>query len=323
MSAWLFERLDAAKGSAGGYADGPYRVVLHTTETTSDPRNWVPGWQYPSHIVCDPDRRIILQCIPLDEAAKALYNGPGGVQTNLQSAIQVEINGRAAEAAGWPAEWLEWLGREVLAPIARWCAEQGSPVDLGDIPEPGAIPNSARDDAPQRMEYGRWNAFAGVCGHRHVPENDHWDGGGLDMRTIALHAIAALNGTSIVRLAKTPQREDEDMARQFRDVSTGTVWMVSGLFKTPLNDDALRQAYMELGLLDAELRDVNPWTLAEFVETSPEAVADERKALDVLLAKPSATGNVDAAALAEQIAGALGKDMAKAVADELTARLAA
>lgn len=317
---WLFPRLDAAKGSAGSYVSGPYRIVLHTTETTSDPHNWVPGWLYPSHIVADPDRKVIVQCIALDEAAKALWNEPGGVQTNLDSAVQIEINGKAAEAAAWPDEWLEWLGREVLAPVARWCAGQGSPIDLADVVEPGAIPNSARMDAPQRMPFDRWDSFAGVCGHRHVPENDHWDGGGLDMRRVASYAIAALGG---VPASPTHPTEEDDVARQFKDISTGTVWMVSGLFKTPLNDDALRQVYVDLGLVQGDIVDVNPWTLAELVEVTPEGSVAEQQALAALIAKPSATGQVDAAALARTIADALGKDVAKAVSDELAKRLAA
>lgn len=321
MAAWLFPRLDAARGSAGAYSGGPYRVVMHTTEVTADPRNWVPGWVYPSHIVADPVRKVIVQCLPLNEAAKALWNEPGGSETNRQCAIQIEVNGTSAEAPNMPADQLEWLGREVLAPVARWCAEQGSPIDLTDVPQPGAIPNSARVDAPQRMTLERWDAFAGVCGHRHVPENDHWDAGALNTAAIAAAATAALGGTPPA-ITGPYVYKDEEMVRQFRDVSTGTIWAVAGLFKTPLNDDGLRRAMVELGIMAADIVDVNAWTLAELVEVSPEASASSAQTLAALLARPSATGSVDAAALASQIVGAMGPDVAKAVVTELSARLA-
>jgi hypothetical protein len=54
------------------------------------------------------------------------------------------------------------------------------------VPLAGAIPGSASEHAPQRLPADRWlNGPIGLCGHRHVPTNDHWDAGGLDLRRIA------------------------------------------------------------------------------------------------------------------------------------------
>lgn len=200
MSGFIFPFLAAATGAAGSYApDASWRIVLHTTQIRNDPRNWVGGWRSPSHVVADYERQVIVQCVDLALAAKSLWNEPGGVETNRQRCVQVEINGFAEEAAGWSQDKLRWLGREVIAPIVRWIRSQGGNIDLTDIPEPGAIGGSAYVFAPQRMTYSRWATFNGICGHRHVPENDHWDGGGLDMRAIALYAAEAL-GTSVIPL---------------------------------------------------------------------------------------------------------------------------
>lgn len=195
MSPWIFPVLHAAVGGAGPYVDGvPWRVVIHSTEIPhADPDVWIPNWRFPSHIVADWERNKIRQCVGLDEAAKSLENLAGGVETNRHRCIQIEIQGHAAEAAQWPAEKLRWIGVEVLAPVVAWVRALGDDIDLSDVPAPGEIGGSASASAPQRMSYTRWTGFGGVCGHRHVPENAHWDAGGADLATIAAHAQQALD----------------------------------------------------------------------------------------------------------------------------------
>jgi peptidoglycan hydrolase-like protein with peptidoglycan-binding domain len=132
-----------------------------------------------------------VQFIPLSWASAALKNLSGGVETNRAHAIQTEICGYAAETPGWPDEWLQFIG-EHLADLVR----AGVPLNLDDWPatvgpEDGFI---ARPDAPQRMSYDRWNGFGGAAWHQHVPENDHWDGGRIDMARIIGHAKASLGG---------------------------------------------------------------------------------------------------------------------------------
>ncbi|GAA0464000.1 hypothetical protein [Streptomyces olivaceiscleroticus] len=34
------------------------------------------------------------------------------------------------------------------------------------------------------MSASQWNGFRGICGHQHVPENDHGDPGSLDFRHV-------------------------------------------------------------------------------------------------------------------------------------------
>lgn len=193
---WIFPRLDAAVGGTGIPFTGPLRFVVHTTETLNDPDAWIPGWQYPSHVVACPARRKVRQCVSLAEAAKSLYNAPGGVQTNVEGAYQVEINCLSVDPANPRPDLTEddyrWLAVAVFAPMAKAAVQAGSPINHGNVLEPGPIPGSARADAAQRMSFDAWERFDGWCGHRHVPENDHWDAGALDLAKLARYTAEAL-----------------------------------------------------------------------------------------------------------------------------------
>jgi hypothetical protein len=223
--AYIFPRLDAAVGSDLQYIESPWRIVLHTTEIASDPKLWVPNWRNPSHIVCDPVRKSVVQCLPLSVAAKSLYNAPGGTETNRLRCIQVEINGRAAEAGDWSEDTLRWLAAVVLAPVVRWVRSVGGDVDLTDCPPAGAIPGSASATAPQRMTFARWEAFGGICGHRHVPENDHWDAGALDTARLAALTTQALGDLGNPAAPTNPQ-EDPPVLIAYR-VPDSTVYLVN------------------------------------------------------------------------------------------------
>src|SRR5436190_520883 len=102
------------------------------------------------------------------------------------------------------------IAQDVIVPVVQWVRAQGGDIDLSDpaVPLPGAIPNSAREDAPQRLDPHVW-AFGpiGLCGHRHVPMgDDHWDAGALDMRKVAAYARELLGGGP----PKPPQPPQED-----------------------------------------------------------------------------------------------------------------
>lgn len=182
---------------------GPYCIVMHTTEipeadfTVTDTKDWISGWKFPSHIVADPFRRKIVQCLPLEQHAKSLWNEPGGVETNTAGCIQVEIHMKSPDGTpgrpDLPDEHYRWLAAEVIVPICRWVeANSDRKIDLTQVPGITAIGNSARVDAPQRMSFDEWNQFFGICSHREVPENDHWDTGTLDLQRLARYASKIL-----------------------------------------------------------------------------------------------------------------------------------
>jgi hypothetical protein len=187
---YVFPPMKAATGGAGPYVYSTWRVVLHTTEIASRPSSWIPNFQYPSHVVCSFEHGEIFQLLGFNDAGKALYHAPGGVETNRMGAIQIEINGRADEAGDWSQEKLKWIGEKVIKPVCDWIGENGGGFDCYNIPAPGAHGGSASENAPQRMTYSQWINFNGICGHRHVPDNDHYDPDQLNVPQIVAYANA-------------------------------------------------------------------------------------------------------------------------------------
>lgn len=171
---WLdgFERVDG--NDSGPFADAPFRLVLHTTEGGS-----VDGaigafrtnnsWP---HFTVDVVKRRKVQHLRLDRGGRALMNLPGGVETNRERAVQIELVGYAAHTQDWTDADLEWLALDVFEPImAATGIGTDHPVFVGADQSPASA------HAKQRMSFEQWQTFAGICGHQHVPENDHWDPG--------------------------------------------------------------------------------------------------------------------------------------------------
>lgn len=184
----------------------PWRIVLHTVEGSAN-RSVIAAHPYVPHLWYDPPSRKLYQTVPLSRSAFALYQGDGHY-TNKARALQVEINGRAAETASWPQEWLDNITADVVVPLCQWVATyQGAQIDLAWAPAPGAIAGSASEFAPQRVSEGIWAVNSGLYSHRHVPQNDHWDTGGLDTPRIAAHARLLIAG--MLPGTTTPEGEDD------------------------------------------------------------------------------------------------------------------
>lgn len=161
---------------AGSFLGGPYRGVLHTTEggtMAGALSTYRLTGSYPHFTV---DNATIEQHIPLNVAATALVNASGGVQTNRQSAIQIEVVGYASKLWGEQTKAL-------VASLMVWIEKQT-----------GIQPKSALTFKPYPSSYGlnngvrltndQWLKFNGWCGHQHVPENEHGDPGSIDIATL-------------------------------------------------------------------------------------------------------------------------------------------
>lgn len=213
MQDWLpgYERIEITGCTGPNIPQvGELSVCLHTMEGPIEValRLFRANPCYCPHISIAPKSRRKVQHIPLSWPSAALKNAPSGVETNRAREIQVEIEGNAGESQDWPDDELAFIG-EVLADIKR----AGADFDLDHHPqfvgkESGYI---ARADAPQRMSFADWYAFDGVAGHQHVPENDHWDPGRLNIDRVVEHAKASLGETSASAVA-APTEEDELMA---------------------------------------------------------------------------------------------------------------
>jgi hypothetical protein len=128
----------------------------------------------------------IRQHYELDQYSRALRNLRGGVQTNLDGAIQFEIVGYSGQEVT-PAQ------RHTLTRLTAWL------VDGGIRPIwPMGRPSGSSD---KRASFNTWDNGYGFWGHSQVPENDHTDPNFTDMTWNAIQA--GMNGS----LVHTPTSE--------------------------------------------------------------------------------------------------------------------
>jgi hypothetical protein len=168
------------QGVYGGDVQEVNVVVLHTTEGRTLP-GYGGGGSAPN-LTAVPDfaakKLTWHQHFDIDRSSRALVNLSGGVETNTNNVCQVELVGTcdpkthtnwgSAQHIFWP-EAPDWALRD-LAAFLRWMnVEHGVPL-AGPVKWP-AYPTSYANGGGQRMAGSQWEAFNGVCGHMHVPEN--------------------------------------------------------------------------------------------------------------------------------------------------------
>ncbi len=169
--------------SAGPYLGGPWKVVLHTTETAGMP-GYVGGKNAP-HLTYDTRDRTFTQHTSLLTSARSLKNDPGGVTTNHDQAIQLEIicySDESVAAQAWYRLGVSDLSPDHLEDIHQfllWCH-----VEFGvEMKWRGKQAYSyAEANAPGfRFTQQEWDDWDGICAHHDVPEgNKHWDTGALN-----------------------------------------------------------------------------------------------------------------------------------------------
>jgi len=125
------------------------------------------------------------QHIPLNYSAAALKNLPGGVQTNRDNAIQIEICARAAEVGNLPEDAYRVVARVLVYAHQVKGVPLQSSVRFAGLGEGMVL---ASVNSPIRLSGGAWDKYTGVLGHQHVPENDHWDPGKFDIQKLLRYA---------------------------------------------------------------------------------------------------------------------------------------
>jgi len=185
MDAWWSEAIQIPFDfqNGGMYTGGPYRGVIHTTESksyTPSTKSYYGHHNPPHFTIVKPgssDEVKVYQHFGINVAARALENHKGGVETNRRSAIQIEIAWKAAEIDSLPFamviklwDWMRWV--EDQTDIKRWI----TPTFRGQ--------EASGLNSLSRMSDAEWNDFNGWCGHQHVPENSHWDPGKLDINRL-------------------------------------------------------------------------------------------------------------------------------------------
>lgn len=170
-------------------------VCLHTTEGTTLP-SYRGGADAPN-LTAVPDlggkRLRWYQHFDIETSSRALQNLRGGVETNTLNVVQVELTGtcdlsthrkwanKGYAHVYWP-EAPEWALRDLARFLAWMHTTHGVPL-AGPSKWP-PYPKSYANGGGQRMTFSQWEAFKGVCGHMHVPENSHGDPGALDFPTL-------------------------------------------------------------------------------------------------------------------------------------------
>jgi glutamyl endopeptidase len=154
-------------GSSGAHAGGPFKIVHHTTEGSSAQGAFDAFRKNRTDPHFTVDSQKIYQHIDTNEGARALRNAAGGVQTNRDSAVQIEVVG----FAGLPKSRATLLN---LARLCRWIEK------THNVPRvwPNGLPKSAiggKDPGGHNRNAANWDSKGGHYGHCHVPENTHWD----------------------------------------------------------------------------------------------------------------------------------------------------
>lgn len=167
MARCPFAQWQPISGSSGLHVGGPFKIVHHTTEgsTAQGAMSAFAANRSDPHFTVDDT--TIWQHVDTAEGARALRNAAGGVQTNRDSAIQIELVG----FAGQPKS------RRALTNVARLCrwieATHGVPaVWPSGFPLPA---KNGKDPGGHNRSAQTWDNEGGHYGHSQVPENTHWD----------------------------------------------------------------------------------------------------------------------------------------------------
>lgn len=166
--------------NGGVFTGGPAKGVLHSTEGASyaGARGAYVKNNSAPHFTVSVERGPF-QCwqhVPLNRASRSLQNAAGGVETNRDSVIQIEIVGRAVEMPNMGVPMLTGL-RSLMV----WIETQTgiSAVAPPFLPYPQSYGASS-----VRMSHRQWDAFGAWCGHQHVPENTHGDPGAIPITAL-------------------------------------------------------------------------------------------------------------------------------------------
>jgi hypothetical protein len=175
-------------------------LVLHTTETSGWP-TYSGGSMAPNYTGRPPVGKITGAWrghFPDERSSRALENRPGGVETNTQNDVQVELMGTCdpKHRKSWNGEgvllagvhyvyWAEATDAQ-LAWLADFIADQHKRHGLS-LTAPARFnpyPSSYGTNQGDRLTFDEWNKVVGIIGHQHVPENSHGDPGFIDIQHV-------------------------------------------------------------------------------------------------------------------------------------------
>lgn len=183
----------------GAFKGGPNKGVLHTAESKSIPSilsTYRNTKNYPQITV----GTTVEQHCPVNVGSTALQNLTGGVETNFDGAVQIEIAWMAADIANLPDEI-----KANLVDVMRWLQDEMGIQPIAPVFK--TYPASYGTNNGVRFSNQQWDNFNGWCGHQHVPENVHGDPGALDIQWF-LNQIKTKSTPPIIIRKGTPIKMD-------------------------------------------------------------------------------------------------------------------
>jgi len=263
-------------------------VVLHTTEGRSLP-DYGGGGSAPN-LTAVPDfaaRKLRwFQHFDIDRSSRALVNLSGGVETNTLNVVQVELVGTcdpathrnwgSAEHIYWP-EAPDWALAE-LATFLKWLNTEHDVPLVGPSNWP-AYPTSYANGGGQRMTGAQWEAFKGICGHMHVPENVHGDPGAIDFTRL----LALAKGQTVPEEDDVPL-SDDDATKVAKRVLT-----IDGIIANPNTDTVSVNPFISLA---TAVR--NTEIVGRRVDKATAALTAQVAALSAAVGKLAEGGGLDA-----------------------------
>jgi hypothetical protein len=204
------------------YTGGPRKVVHHKTQVHSENASALYGasgaWP---HFTVGPNG--VQQHFDTAAGSRALVNAAGGVQTNADSAIQIEVVGFSGERM--PDATLRFLVT-LLGEIERregipWAWPEGRPPTTS---QEGYGTNTAERHASV------WDSQTGHYGHSQVPENSHWDPAYTDEEWYLLNLAMVPAKPRVLVKAFTPE---SDLLRAYPKLFPGRQVSVVGPLNTP------------------------------------------------------------------------------------------
>jgi hypothetical protein len=199
--------------------------------------------------------------LPLNRTGAALKNLAGGVETNNDGVIQIEICSYAAEGPDVPdacldvlADWLQWVHNQT-----------GISLDfIDDFHEYPPEDGYRLGHEPWRMSFQEWDSFRGICAHANVPENVHGDPGKIRIPYLKKKLQGKKEEMEVPRLELIVCDDNKAgpiQGRWFKHDGTTRWWVPTQAQATKL---------VQLGMLNADVpRQVGPDFIWELIPGSP------------------------------------------------------
>ena len=198
-------------GRYPGRSISPNILVLHTME--------VDGWPGYSNGGTAPHLSLRVyrnadgslksyawrQHFPFNRSARALKNLRGGIETNnsTQGVIQVELAGTCGWAKNVNPKWCDAdVVKKIGKPLIDFLVFCNKELGIQLV---SPYPFVAYNAPKRRMSYSEWLKFKGICGHQHVPENDHVDPGTIPIAWLIAEAKKIINDGTPVHETPKPQ----------------------------------------------------------------------------------------------------------------------